>query len=91
MWNGMLRDSERDVSRVHPTQKPIALMKWCLSFTPECKTVIDPFCGSGSVLVAAKQTYRQAIGIELEERYCEIAAKRLSQEVLPFSEANRDH
>ena len=85
MWNGMLRDSERDCSRVHPTQKPIALMKWCLSFAPDTKTVIDPFCGSGSVLVAAKATGRQAIGIEIEEKYCEVAAKRLSQEVLNFT------
>ncbi len=84
MWNGMLRDSERDCSRVHPTQKPIALMKWCLSFAPDAKTVIDPFMGSGSVLVASKATARQAIGIEIEEKYCEIAAKRLSQEVLQF-------
>lgn len=69
----------------HPTQKPIALMKWCLSFAPDAKTVVDPFCGSGSVLVAAKATGRQAIGIDIEEKYCEIAAKRLSQEVLNFS------
>jgi len=54
MWNGMLRASENDCKRVHPTQKPIALMKWCLSFAPDAETVIDPFCGSGSVLVAAK-------------------------------------
>ncbi len=85
MWNGMLRESERDATRVHPTQKPIALMKWCLTFAPAAESLLDPYCGSGSVLVAAKATARKAIGIEIEEKYCEIAAKRLSQEVLCFT------
>lgn len=84
MWNGMLRDSERDVPRVHPTQKPIALMKWCLGFAPDAKTAVDPYMGSGSFLVAAKATGVHAMGIEIEEKYCEIAAKRLAQEVLNF-------
>ncbi len=85
MWNGMLRASENDIPRCHPTQKPIALMKWCLSFAPNAKTVIDPFMGSGSVLVAAKHGGLTAVGIDQEERYCEIAAKRLSQKVLNFT------
>ncbi len=84
MWNGMLRASENDIPRVHPTQKPIALMKWCLSFAPDAKTVIDPFMGSGSVLVAAKHRGLTAVGIDMEERYCEIAANRLSQRILAF-------
>jgi DNA modification methylase len=69
---------------VHPTQKPIALMKWCLSLFPDAKTVLDPFCGSGTTLIAAKAMGLTAIGIELHEPYCEIAAKRLSQEVFDF-------
>lgn len=69
----------------HPTQKPVALMKWCLSLFPDAKTVLDPYCGSGTTLVAAKAMGLTAIGIELHEPYCEIAAKRLSQEVFDFS------
>lgn len=86
MWNGMLKDSERSERRVHPTQKPVALMQWCLTFFPDAKTVLDPYMGSGSTLRAAKDAGRQAIGIEFEERYCEIAASRLAQEVLPLVE-----
>ncbi len=68
--------------KVHPTQKPLPLMKWCLSFAPEAKTVLDPFMGSGTTLVAAKLEGRKAVGIELSEEYCEKAANRLRQGVL---------
>lgn len=67
----------------HPTQKPMRLMTWCLSQAPETvRTVVDPFMGSGTTLVACKQAGLQCTGIEREEKYCEIAANRLRQGVL---------
>ena len=69
--------------RVHPTQKPEALMSDIVAdFSDMGETVLDPFMGSGTTLVAAKRLGRKAIGIELEEKYCEIAARRLSQGAL---------
>jgi len=68
--------------KVHPTQKPLALMRWCLSLVPEAQTVLDPFMGSGTTLVAARLEGRKAVGIEISERYCEAAVKRLAQKTL---------
>lgn len=70
------------LQRVHPTQKPVSLMCWCLNFFPGAKTILDPFMGSGTTLRAAKDLSLNAIGIEIEEKYCEIAANRMAQEVL---------
>lgn len=87
-WNGMIRRGHEQ--RWHPTQKPLEVMKWCIQQADikrkkEHKTVLDPFAGSGTTLRAAKDMGRVAIGIEREEKYCEIAAKRMSQEVLEFA------
>lgn len=71
----------------HPTQKPLAVMRWSLSFVPDAHTILDPFMGSGTTLVAAKRLGKEAIGIEIEERYCELAAERLAQDVLAFDPA----
>lgn len=86
LWNGLAKASEHGIERLHPTQKPVALMAWCIKFAPEARSVIDPYCGSGPTLEACKDLGLSAIGIEIEEKYCEIAAKRLSQEVLNFTE-----
>lgn len=70
----------------HPCPKPVSWLRWFLKKGSRLNDLIlDPFMGSGTTLVAAKNLNRRAIGIEIEERYCEIAAKRLAQEVFDFS------
>lgn len=89
-WNGGGRHAvwNRPVEQgQHPTTKPEPLVRELIRlFSDEGDLVLDPFMGSGTTLVAAKLEGRKAIGIEIEERYCEIAAKRLAQGVLPFAE-----
>jgi site-specific DNA-methyltransferase (adenine-specific) len=63
--------------RAHPTQKPLGLMVWCLSFVPKAKSILDPFMGSGTTGVAAVQMERDFIGIEREPKYFDIACKRI--------------
>lgn len=71
--------------RQHPTQKPVALMKWCIGRMGAVCSLIDPFMGSGTSLRAAKDLRVIGVGIEAEERYCEIAVKRLAQGVMEFA------
>lgn len=91
-WNGGGRvgvfihnKGEGGGKNLHPTTKPLKLMKEIVSlFTDPEETILDPFMGSGTTLRACKDLGRKAIGIEMNERYCEIAAQKMSQEVLNF-------
>jgi site-specific DNA-methyltransferase (adenine-specific) len=83
IWDGFRRDSDRDIKREHPSQKPVGLISTLL-LKREFNVVLDPFMGSGTTLRAAKNLGRKAIGIEIEEKYCEIAAKRMAQTVMDF-------
>lgn len=69
--------SLQDGERVHPTQKPVALMEWCLGFLPTAKTILDPFMGSGSTGVACANLGKRFIGIEREASYFDISCRRI--------------
>lgn len=85
LWKGLVRDSEAGHSTLHATQKPVALMEWIIAkWTNPGDLILDPYMGSGPVLKAAKNMGRRAIGIDIEETHCRVAASRLSQEVLPL-------
>ena len=77
VWNGMLRGKESKTPRQHPTQKPIRVMERCLDFLPDAETILDPFMGSGTTLVACAKLGRKGIGIEMDPDYFEIACKRV--------------
>ena len=84
-WPTGMTLTESASTTVHPCAKPIKAWSWLLKKgSLDGEMVLDPFMGSGTTLVAAKELGRKAIGIEIEERYCEVAAKRLSQDVLGF-------
>lgn len=84
-WQGMLQGcmGAKKEQREHPTQKPLPLMLWCLeNYSEKGQLVLDPFAGSGTTGRACKDLGRKCVLIEREEKYCEIAAKRMLQEVL---------
>jgi DNA modification methylase len=77
LWSGPYQQKREQ--RWHPTQKPLALMEWCLGFLPDDKTILDPFMGSGTTGVACVKLGRKFIGIETDPGYFEIACKRIEQ------------
>ena len=80
VWDGFLRGPEQGIKRVHPTQKPIALMAWIIKkYTNPGDLILDPFCGSGTTGVACVQTGRRFIGIEIDEGYATIARERIAR------------
>lgn len=70
-------EAHTKMDKQHPTQKPVALMKWCLGFLPDADTILDSFMGSGTTLVACAKLGRRGIGIELDPDYFDIACKRV--------------
>lgn len=80
LWNGMLRKDREE--RFHPTQKPLDVMSWCLGHVPDAQSVLDPWMGSGTTLLAAKLRGLRAVGVEINEEYCDVAVRRLQQGVL---------
>jgi site-specific DNA-methyltransferase (adenine-specific) len=90
LWSGIRLKGEgyffREETFGHPGYTPYPIMRRAVELLSEPgELIVEPFCGTGTTLRAAKDTGRKAIGIEIEERYCEIAAKRLSQEVFQFA------
>lgn len=85
-WTSGMREAVRvlDLSpsgleKEHPTQKPLALMRWCLSYLPKAETILDPYMGAGTTGVAAVQMGKRFVGIERERKYFEIACRRIDQ------------
>ena len=79
LWNGMMKAGEHG-ENYHPTQKPVALMVWCIGFTTGA-TILDPYMGSGTTGVACIRTGRRFIGVEIEPKYCAIAVERMEREL----------
>ncbi len=77
-WCGAFRDTERGELTVHPTQKPVAVMEWCLGRSPKAKTIFDPFMGSGTTGVACANLGRKFIGVEIDRDYFKIACRRIA-------------
>jgi DNA modification methylase len=76
LWAGFRRDSEKGIERVHPTQKPVALLVEILDFFKAGHTIVDLFGGSGSTLIACEQTKRNAYIMEIDPKYCDVIVSR---------------
>lgn len=89
-WNGMLQGNMKEKEfREHPTQKPVPVLRWIIEHYHFNGIVLDPYLGSGTTLVACKELNRNGIGIEINEKYCEIAKKRLRATCKPlFTDVN---
>jgi site-specific DNA-methyltransferase (adenine-specific)/modification methylase len=79
MWNGMLRRGGESRS-IHPTQKPLEVMRWCLAQLPDsCELILDPFMGSGTTGMAAVKLGKKFIGIERHQPYFDLACQRIAE------------
>lgn len=76
IWRGMIRASERKEQRVHPTQKPVELARWCFDDCDAGLNIFDGYLGSGSTLIACEKTNRKCYGMELAEKYCDVIINR---------------
>jgi 16S rRNA G966 N2-methylase RsmD len=76
-WHGMIKASEKGEARVHPTQKPVALVEWCFNNYNAGDLILDLFLGSGSTMVAAHQLKRKCYGMELDPKYCQVIVDRM--------------
>jgi site-specific DNA-methyltransferase (adenine-specific) len=90
---GVINDNAKNQPRLHPTEKPIRLLELILLDYPKAEMILDPFFGSGTTGMACKKLNRKCIGIEIEEKYCEIAANRCRQSVMNLNnrEDRNDH
>lgn len=78
LWNGLLKESEKSEKRIHPTQKPIALMEWCITkYANSAQCIIDLFLGSGTTMVACHQLDRICYGMEISPQYCQVVVDRM--------------
>lgn len=78
LWNGCMR-AERHIARVHPTQKPVGVMEWCLQHIPDAVTILDPFAGSGTTAVASQRLGRQCTAIERDPDYFDAMCRRVDE------------
>jgi site-specific DNA-methyltransferase (adenine-specific)/modification methylase len=84
-WIGLMKATERGESRVHPTQKPVALVRWLIEhYTKPGDLILDPYMGSGTTPRACADSGRRCIAVDVVREYCRVAVRRLAQQVLPF-------